>query len=156
MKADIRMTEYTSEANEWIGIHLLPLCIFFLLCCLSKLSKLLNVFVQIAKFICPECWMYLSKLQNVFVQITKVTVQIHLLPLLHMFPPLQMVLEEKYLSKFSNFCLVQFRGNLFFLLWFTLFPEITTLWYFNSVYQKHLYLTNDTGAIRKGKNCSHQ
>ena len=67
MKSDIRTLEYTSEANGCFAIHLLPLCIFFLLCCLSKL---LNVFVQIAKFICPDCWMYLSKLQNVFVQIT--------------------------------------------------------------------------------------
>ena len=35
------------------------------------LSKLQNVFVQIIKCICPNFKMYLSKLQNVFVQIAK-------------------------------------------------------------------------------------
>ena len=35
------------------------------------LSKLQNVFVQIAQYICPNCKMYLSKLPNVFVQIAK-------------------------------------------------------------------------------------
>ena len=35
------------------------------------LSKLQNEFVQIAKWICPNCKMYLSKLQNIFVQIAK-------------------------------------------------------------------------------------
>ena len=35
------------------------------------LSKFQNVFVRIAKCICPNYRMYLSKLQNVFVQIAK-------------------------------------------------------------------------------------
>ena len=34
-------------------------------------NVLQNVFVQIAKCICPNYKMYLSKLQNVFVQIAK-------------------------------------------------------------------------------------
>ena len=39
------------------------------------LFKWLNVFVQMAKCICPDCKMYLYKLQNIFVQIAKVFVQ---------------------------------------------------------------------------------
>ena len=35
------------------------------------LSELQNIFVQIAKCICPNCKMYLSKLLNVFVQINR-------------------------------------------------------------------------------------
>ena len=38
---------------------------------LLSATKFQNVFVQIAKYICPNCKMYLSKLQNVFVQIEK-------------------------------------------------------------------------------------
>ena len=39
--------------------------------CKMYLSKLQNVFVQIAKCICPNCKMYLPKLLTVFVQIAK-------------------------------------------------------------------------------------
>ena len=39
--------------------------------CKMYLSKLQNVFVQIAKCICQNCKMYLSKLQNVLVQLAK-------------------------------------------------------------------------------------
>ena len=35
--------------------------------CKIHLSKLPNLFVKIALYICPNCLMYLSKLQNVFV-----------------------------------------------------------------------------------------
>ena len=39
--------------------------------CKTNLSKMQNVFVQIAKCICPNCKLYSSKLQTVFVQIAK-------------------------------------------------------------------------------------
>ena len=49
------------------------------------LSKFLNVFVQIAKFICLIYKIYLSQSQNTFVQITKYFKSLHL-QLLHNLP----------------------------------------------------------------------
>ena len=38
---------------------------------LSELFRLPNIFVQITKYICPNCPIYLFRLSNLFVQIAK-------------------------------------------------------------------------------------